>query len=47
MGCGNAIVATSEKLDVTINGSGNVEFIGDPKVSTTKHGSGNRQHKRR
>jgi len=25
---------------VNINGSGNVEYIGDPMVNTSKHGSG-------
>jgi len=39
-GSGSATVAASERLDVTIKGSGNVEYIGDPMVSTSKHGSG-------
>src|SRR5262245_42858044 len=39
-GSGSATVAASERLDVNINGSGNVEYIGDPMVSTSKQGSG-------
>jgi len=39
-GSGSATVAASERLDVNINGSGNVEYLGDPTVSTSKHGSG-------
>jgi len=39
-GSGNATVAASQRLDVNINGSGNVEYIGDPMVTTSKPGSG-------
>jgi hypothetical protein len=39
-GSGSATVAASERLDVNINGSGNVEYIGDPMVRTSNHGSG-------
>jgi hypothetical protein len=39
-GSGSATVAASERLDANINGSGSVEYIGDPIVSVSKHGSG-------
>jgi Putative auto-transporter adhesin, head GIN domain len=35
-GSGSAIVAASERLDVNINGSGNVEYIGDPKAAQAR-----------
>jgi hypothetical protein len=39
-GSGSATVAAGERLDVIINGSGSVEYIGDPKMNTSRNGSG-------
>jgi hypothetical protein len=40
-GSGNAIVAASDKLEVSILGSGSVEYVGDPVVTTKANlGSG-------
>lgn len=40
-GSGNAQIYTSETLDASVSGSGNVHFSGNPKsVSKSKHGSG-------
>jgi len=40
LGSGDAILAASDKLDVMIAGSGSVEYIGNPTVTTKSVGSG-------
>ena len=40
MGSGDAVLAASEKLDATLVGSGSVEYVGNPVVSTQTIGSG-------
>jgi Putative auto-transporter adhesin, head GIN domain len=45
MGSGNADLAVSDKLNVTINGSGSIKYSGDPVVTKALHGSGS-IHKR-
>lgn len=40
-GAGSAVVRVSDELDVTINGLGNVEYIGDPVVTEEINGVGN------
>lgn len=39
-GAGTAVVQVSDILDVTINGLGNVEYIGDPQVTQEINGVG-------
>ena len=34
------LVSTGNELDVAINGSGSVKYLGDPKAIISKHGSG-------
>ena len=46
MGSGDAVVAAGEKLDVMIAGSGSVQYIGDPAVTSKKLGSGSVTKKR-
>jgi len=40
-GLGNASVSVSTELDAAINGAGNIEFYGDPRVSQRVSGLGN------
>jgi len=39
-GSGSATVRVSDTLDASVNGSGSVHYIGDPKVTAQDHGSG-------
>jgi hypothetical protein len=39
-GAGNAVVQTSDALDATLSGAGNVQYIGDPKVTQNVTGVG-------
>jgi hypothetical protein len=40
LGSGSAVLAASQKLDVIIAGSGSVEYLGNPVVTTKSLGSG-------
>lgn len=44
-GAGSAVVNASKTLDVTINGVGNVEYIGNPTVTQQLNGLGSVQQK--
>ncbi|MCL4262951.1 MAG: DUF2807 domain-containing protein [Anaerolineae bacterium] len=39
-GAGTAVVQVSDSLDVTIDGLGHVEYIGDPEVTQEINGVG-------
>jgi hypothetical protein len=39
-GSGNATVRVSDTLNTTVNGNGSVHYIGNPKVTSQVHGSG-------
>lgn len=45
-GAGAAVVRVSDRLDVTIDGLGNVEYIGDPVVTQEINGVGNVRQRR-
>jgi hypothetical protein len=40
MGSGNCFINVSESLDVNIEGSGDVHYMGSPAIRTTRNGSG-------
>jgi hypothetical protein len=39
-GSGDAVVNVTDDLDVKVTGSGNVQYLGDPKISISSSGSG-------
>jgi hypothetical protein len=44
-GSGKAVVNVTDVLDVDVNGSGSVKYIGDPSLTTSISGSGNIQQR--
>ena len=44
-GSGSIVVRVAEKLEGDLNGSGSIDYYGDPTVNVTIHGSGRTNHR--